>query len=260
MALLTLIFHEPLLLFPVSFFLLALSAWIGARGCARLRARVAESGEDFRVIQGATLTLLGLLIGFTFSMALDRYDQRKNYEEEEANAIGTEYVRVDVLPPADAARVRPLLRDYVEQRVQFYTAADSEALAKIGAETSRLQMELWSAVQKPAAASPNPVTALAVAGMNAVLNSQGYTQAAWRNRIPVAAWVLLFLCAVCSNLLVGIGMKRPKESSILLMILPLVVSVALMLIADIDSPRRGVIKVVPQNLVTLAASLRGSDR
>lgn len=260
MELLARIFHDPLLLFPVSFLSLALSAWIGARGFGRLRAVVAESGEDFRVILGATLTLLGLLIGFTFAMALDRYDQRKNYEEEEANAIGTEYVRVDVLPPADAARVRALLRDYVEQRMQFYTATDEQALPKIRAATSRLQLELWSAVQGPAAASPNPVTALAVSGMNTVLNSQGYTQAAWRNRIPLAAWVLLFLCAVCSNLLVGIGMKRPKESFIILMVLPLVVSVAIMLIADIDSPRRGVIKVVPQNLLSLAESFRGTDR
>jgi hypothetical protein len=62
--------------------------------------------EDFGVIQTATLTLLGLIIGFTFSMAVGRYEQRKNYEEAEANAIGTEYVRADLLPGADAARVR----------------------------------------------------------------------------------------------------------------------------------------------------------
>ena len=60
----------------------------------------------------ATLTLLGLIIGFSFSMAISRYDQRKVYEEAEANAIGTEYVRADLLPAGDAARVRALLRDY----------------------------------------------------------------------------------------------------------------------------------------------------
>jgi hypothetical protein len=62
--------------------------------------------EDFSVILSATLTLLGLLIGFSFSMAISRYDERKNYEEAEANAIGTEYVRADLLPAADAAKVR----------------------------------------------------------------------------------------------------------------------------------------------------------
>ena len=62
--------------------------------------------EDFGFILAATLTLLGLIIGFSFSMATSRYDQRKNYEEAEANAIGTEYVRADLLPAADAATVR----------------------------------------------------------------------------------------------------------------------------------------------------------
>src|SRR3974377_1463399 len=61
------------------------------------------SREDFKFVLGGTLTLLGLLIGFTFSMAVGRYDQRKNLEEEEANAIGTEYVRADLLPSAHAA-------------------------------------------------------------------------------------------------------------------------------------------------------------
>jgi hypothetical protein len=95
------------------------------------------------VIQGATLTLLGLIIGFTFSMALGRYDQRKNYEEDEANAIGTEYVRADLLPAADAAKVRaPLLR-YLDQRVLFYPTRDERRLRQIDADTARLQAELW---------------------------------------------------------------------------------------------------------------------
>src|SRR5215469_2102169 len=67
------------------------------------------SREDFKFVLGGTLTLLGLIIGFTFSMAVGRYDQRKNLEEEEANAIGTEYVRADFLPAADGANVRSLL-------------------------------------------------------------------------------------------------------------------------------------------------------
>ena len=69
----------------------------------------------------ATLTLLALIIGFTFSMALNRYDQRKIYEEEEANAIGTEYLRAELLPAADAAKVRTLLLNYLDQRVLFYS-------------------------------------------------------------------------------------------------------------------------------------------
>jgi len=246
----------PVLVWAISFFALALSAWIGVLLSGNRRAVKAEMREDFGIILAATLTLLGLIVGFTFSMALNRYDQRKNYEEEEANAIGTEYLRASLLPAADAAKVRSLLLNYLDQRILFYETRDEQQLSKIDAQTAKLQAELWSAVQAPAAAQPNQVVALAVSGMNDVLNSQGYTQAAWWNRIPFAAWGLMAAIAICSVALVGYGARNPKAESKLLLILPLVVSIAFFLIADIDSPRRGLIHVKPQNLVSLAQSLR----
>jgi hypothetical protein len=98
------------------------------------------------------------------------------------------------------------------------------------------------------------VVALAVSGMNDVLNSQGYTQAAWWNRIPPSAWGLMIAIAVCCNVLVGYGAHSVKTREGLLFLLPLVVSIAFLLIADIDSPRGGFIHVVPQNLVSLSQS------
>ncbi|MCX6374485.1 MAG: hypothetical protein NTU88_00345 [Armatimonadetes bacterium] len=89
-----------------------------------------ELREHFGIILAASLTLLGLIIGFSFSMATARYGQRKNYEEAEANAIGTECVRADFLPTADAARLRTPLRDYLDQRVLFYVAHDNSALTR----------------------------------------------------------------------------------------------------------------------------------
>ncbi len=88
------------------------------------------------------------------------------------------------------------------------------------------------------------------------LNSQGYTQAGYWNRIPTAAWALMAAIAIGCNLLVGYGSRSVKAGSRLLPILPLVVAIAFMLIADIDTPRHGVIRVRPQNLVSLAESLR----
>jgi hypothetical protein len=96
----------PLLVFALALFGLWLSARIGSSFLKRQRKLEEDVREDFGVILTATLTLLGLIIGFSFSMAISRYDQRKNYEEAEANAIGTEYLRADLLPEADAARVR----------------------------------------------------------------------------------------------------------------------------------------------------------
>ena len=94
--------NRPLVVFVVTFFLLWFAAWIGGRFGLRRSDFSEEMRSDFGVIQSATLTLLGLIIGFSFSMAIGRYDLRKSYEEAEANAIGTEYVRADLLPPDEA--------------------------------------------------------------------------------------------------------------------------------------------------------------
>ena len=105
-------------------------------------------------------------------------------------------------------------------------------------------------------AQPTAVAALVVKGMNDVLNAQGYTQAAWWNRIPHAAWLLMMIIAICSNVLLGYGTHQTKAARRLLLVMPLVVSISFLLIADIDSPRGGVIHVKPQNLESLAESLR----
>jgi len=243
----------PIVILAVSFILLLLSALAGGLLRKRWRYLQEDELEDFGVVQAATLTLLGLLIGFTFSMAINRYDQRKIYEEVEANAIGTEYVRADVLPAADAAKVRELLRKYLDQRVLFYNTRDPQLLRQIDIITAQLQNQMWSVVQSRAVAQPTAVTALGVSGMNDVLNSQGYTQAAWWNRIPFEAWVLLTAIAIGCNLLIGYSTHR---SSMLLLVVPLSVSLSFFLIADIDSPRAGVIRVQPQNLISLSRSLQ----
>jgi hypothetical protein len=249
------IVNYPLLVFTVAFVSCWLSAPLGAFFRVRLRPLEEDERENFDVIQAAALTLLGLLVGFTFSMATGRYEQRKNYEEAEANAIGTEYVRADLLPAAEAVKLQGLLRSYLDQRVLFYTTRDRQQLLQIDTHTAHLQNDLWSVVRARAVAQPIPVFALAVSGMNDVLNSEGYTQAAWWNRIPVAAWALVTAIAIFCNLLIGYGAHR--ATTLLFIVLPLAVSVSFFLIADIDSPRGGLIRVQPQDLVRLSQSIHG---
>ena len=244
----------PAIVFVLALVVLALAARFGSLRKQRHPIPEEERG-DFDVVLGAILTLLGLLIGFTFSMAISRYDQRKNYEEAEANAIGTEYVRADLLPPADGARVRELLNKYLHQRVLFYMTRSPGKVEKINADTQELQNQLWAAVRPAAAAQPTPITSLVIAGMNDVLNSQGYTQAAWWNRIPISAWVLMFAIAIVANLLLGYAARWTDWR--LLIILPVAVALSFFLISDIDSPRGGAIRVSPRNLLSLSQSLSG---
>jgi hypothetical protein len=246
----------PWLIFGATFAALWLASVTGSR--LRRRKPDAEdeqSEDDLGIILGATLTLLALIIGFSISMASSRYDQRKNLEEAEANAIGTEMLRADILPPADAANVRSLLSAYLDQRILFYTNRDDTRQTQIDQSTSQLQTALWNAVRGPATAQRTPDMALVLAGMNDVINSQGYTQAAFWNRLPVAVWWLMVAIALCSNVLFGFRSHGGKAARKFAFLLPFIIAIAFLLIADIDAPRRGLIHVRPQNLEALAKSL-----
>jgi len=247
-------FFRPPVVFLITVAALLAAGWFGS-WLRRKMSLDEKQRDDFSLILGSALTLLGLLIGFAFSMASSRYDQRKNLEEAEANAIGTEYVRADPLPAADRDKVRGLLKQYLDLRIRFYAAAP-DGLVKVSADVARLQNDLWSAVTGPALQKPDPVIALAVAGMNDVLNAQGYAQAAWWNHVPLSAAILMAGVAFMCNMLIGYGARAAPLHSRLLLILPLFVALAFALIVDIDSPRLGFVKVVPQNLLALQESLK----
>jgi hypothetical protein len=250
---------EQIMNFPGILSLCALLClWVSARlGVfvrGRMRAVDLSELDEFGTVLGATLTLLGLLIGFTFSMAISRYDQRKNYEEEEANAIGTEYVRADLLPEPARTKVQAQLVQYLDLRIQRYDAHATDDVSGLAARTADSQNIMWNETKSVANVNPNPIIATVVVGMNDVLNRQGYTQAARLNRIPVSAWALMFVIALLANFLIGFTGKKAGNTRLL--IVPLAVSISFLLIADIDSPQGGIIRIQPQNLQILADSLR----
>jgi hypothetical protein len=248
-------FDSPLVVFAAALAAQWLATYAGDLVRMKVRPLGAEDRDDFDVVRTASLTLLGLIIAFTFSMAVTRYDQRKNYEEEEANAIGTEYLRIDFLPAQDAATLRELMSNYLDDRVAYYRDSDERDVGHVDQDTAKLQTELWAIVARNAANQPTQIMALVVSGMNDVLNTQGYTQAAWWNRIPLGAWALMMLTAISCNLLLGYGERR---TSGLAMVLPIIVAISFFLIADIDNPRAGFIRVPPYNLLTLQHSLHVS--
>jgi hypothetical protein len=188
--------------------------------------------------------------------AISHYDLRKHYEESEASAIQTEYLRADLLPPADGARIRALLQRYLAQRIAFFTARDNEELLlQIRQQTRQLQETLWTSLLPAAAAQPDTMRTLIVSGMNQVFDFEGHTQAAWWNRIPTAAWALMGLIAILCNVLLGCSAPHLRGRFVLA-VLPLLISIAFFLIADIDSPRGGgTIHIAPRNLLSLSETL-----
>ena len=252
------LFDDPFLVLALSLLLFWAAAHIGGFVHDH-RAKPVDDHQwhdDFVLLLGAALTLLSLLVGFTFSLAVGSYEQRRTYEQKEASAIGTEYVRADLLPPSNATKVRSLLRTYLALRVQHYDDRDENARSSDDVRTLQFQSDLWNAVLTSTTVPSTPATALVISGMNEVLNAQADVQAAWRNRVPLAAWALLFVISVFANGLIGYGTHR--GTTLRFLILPIALSVSFFLIADIDSPRGGLIHIAPQNLQSLYDSLQES--
>jgi hypothetical protein len=245
--------NYPLLSSAVSLALLVIATRVGDA----LRKRVGVPKEEERAetgpLIGAILTLLFFIIGFSFMMAIGRYDLRKACEQAEAIAIRTEYSRADLLAPADAAKVQTLLKEYLDQRISFYTTRSSGRASEISAGTVRLQAELWSTLRPAIAAVPPPLMGVLVSGMDDVINSQRSSQAAWLNRVPVAAWVLMTTIGIGCCWLIAYRARRTDW--VAFMIVPIGVSVCFFLIADLDSPRGGAIRVAPVNLSSLSQTL-----
>jgi hypothetical protein len=243
---------RPLLLLAVSFLGLVIAALLGVAAQRAWSPVKASDHNELAIVQSAALTLLGLIVGFTFAMAISRYDQRKSLEEAEANAIGTEYLRVELMPDSAAASARGALKRYLDLRIQYYLTTDQGDLALIGAERAKLEADLWAAMRSQSEASPTAITMLVAWGLNDVFNSTDATAAAWLDRIPIPAWWLVTLIALGANVTLGFGLKRFNA---LLLVVPLAASVSFFLIADIDSPRGGVVKIAPENLNRLETSL-----
>ncbi|SAK79597.1 hypothetical protein AWB79_05062 [Caballeronia hypogeia] len=246
---------HPAILFLVLFALLLVAVAFGVYVMRRFAPLRDDERDDFNAVQGATFTLLALLIGFSISMAVNRYDQRKNLEEAEANAIGTQFARADLAEPQIRDSMRGALVQYTRLRLAEYQTRDPEARKRLDGEIANLQSKLWQQAAQVAKMQPTPIGSLVVAGMNDVLNSQDYSEAARINHIPVGAWVLMILIAVFGCAVQGYGARGQRRAALLMTILPVTISLSLAFIADIDSPRGGIIRVQPQNLTRLLQSL-----
>jgi hypothetical protein len=246
--------NYPPIVFVTTFALMALSTWVGDK--LRKRAGIAKDDprhETAGLLASAILTLLFLLIGFSFSMAINRYDLRKTCEQTEAIAIGTMYSRADLLAPADAAKVQALLREYLDQLVLLYTARSTDHARAVRADVIRLQAELWATLRPALAPVPPPLLGALVQGLNDVVSAQRSTQAAWQNRIPVGAWALIIAISIGSCFLIGFRARRTDWLAF--MVVPVAAATSFFLIAELDSPRGGIIRVTPGNLTSLVQSL-----
>jgi hypothetical protein len=236
----------------VAFLLAAeLGRWIGGR--VRNRSRE-ETNPELGTTIGGLLGLLGLLLAFTFGMAGARFDTRKSFVVEEANAIGTAWLRTDLVPEPQRTEARRLLRAYVQARLDVATTAGRDAAI---ARSERLQEGLWRAAADAARAAPTPPVALFVASVNEVIDMHGRRlNAAMRNPIPPT--ILATLYAVAVLVLAALGYARgltDDRSRAATVVLALVLAVVIALIVDLDRPYEGLLTVSQQAMTDVQRSM-----
>jgi hypothetical protein len=229
------------------FFVLSLVVlWLGilvGRWIRETRASVIESeNKIITVLEGALLTLFGLLVGFMFSMAVSRYDTRKMLAVQEANAVETAWLRTAVLPDPVRAEEQDLLHQYVQQRLLYHAEFHEQEEVRVAEERAEtLQLRLWAVASDYAADHRDPVSALYLQALNNAIDLAGERVAADANRIPGEAWWMLLFVGFVANAVMGtkIGPRRWMLQSIL----PVVLAATLAMTRDLDSPRSGFIRV-----------------
>ncbi len=216
------------------------------------------TSPDITTLVSAALGLLALMIGFTFSMSLSRYDVRRGALLNEANAIGTTDLRARLLPEPHAGEVRKLLRDYVQLRIDLIRKPPNAAsLARATARSSELQVNLWQHAMAVSAADPRSIPAgLFVQTLNEMIDLQEKRLAAGRGRVPAPVFVLLYgIAGVAlgfSGYLTGL---RGGRGRIPVAITAVMFASVIGMVGDIDRSQSGFITVDQQAMHNVKESM-----
>jgi hypothetical protein len=211
-------------------------------------------------VEGAVFALMGLLIAFTFSGAASRFDARRQSIVDEANAIGTAWLRLDLLPSAAQPELRDLFRRYLDARLEVYAKIpDMEAVREELARATALQGQIWARATAACRESANPLTAQLVPALNEMFDIASTRTAVAQIHPPVIIFLMLGVLALMSALLAGYAMAGGRSRSWIHVIgFALILAVTVYVILDLEFPRVGLIRVdaFDQVLVDLRQSMQ----
>jgi hypothetical protein len=211
-------------------------------------------------VEGAVFALMGLLVAFTFSGAASRFDSRRQLIVEEANSIGTAWLRLDLLPPAAQPELRDLFRRYVDLRLAVYQKLPDLAAALADLDKANaLQGVIWSHAVAASQQSPTPLAAQVIPALNQMFDIAATRTAAARMHPPSVIFILLGVLALMSSLLAGYAMAGGKTRSWIHMVgFGLIMATTVYVILDLEFPRLGIIRIdaFDQVLVELRQTMR----
>ncbi len=217
-----------------------------------------EVKAQTNAIQTGILGLLALLLGFTFNMSLQRFDNRSYAVIKEANAIGTSILRTKLLPaPYDSLNYN-LLQKYVDLRIEISALDLTETAERkiINQRTDEIQSKIWENSIKAAEIDPRPVTTgYFITSLNDLIDARGERNAILQRHIPEVILFLLFIVFIIGGALMGytsgLGLKRAYIPTIMFTVLIVLV---VFIIIDLDRPKRGLIEVKQDSLIELQSS------
>jgi hypothetical protein len=235
------------LVFPAMILLLELGRRLRKRGIVT---------EASSAIEGAIFGLFGLLLAFTFSGAVTRYDNHRLLLTEEVNDIGTAYLRLDLLPSERRPELQQLFRDYTNSRLHIFERTGVEILP----ETARLQRVIWQRATTAASlpgANPD-ATKLLLPAINNMIDITSTRRNAFNMHPPAVVFWLLIVFSCGSALMAGFSMKPGPRDWVYSIALALSVTLTVYTIMDVEYPRRGLIRLRDrdQPLISLRDSMK----
>ena len=244
--------------------LMVLAIESGYRIGRRAQSRTAEvARSQVEAMQTSLLGVLALMLGFTFSISLERFNGRSEAVVHEANAIGTAYLRSALLAEGARAEAHAIFSDYVDVRARTVTLAwaRTDQRTPLNAEAQRLQGRLWEQAAAASRAAPSPATTgLYVQALNEMIDAHSTLTAQVDRHVPELVLLLLFSAFVVSGGIIGYsaGLAGHRPSRATFVMVALVVMLMFM-IMDLDRPRRGIIQVNPQSLLDVKSAIDGAD-
>jgi hypothetical protein len=242
-------------IFVIFFALMLVATEIGFRLGRRSEAKTPEKTKSLvSTVEAAILAVLGLLLGFTMSMAVTRFEARKQLVLDEANAIEASRLRTELLPAAEGTEIASVLREYVNVRVQYGTSDDdSTRLDNLRTQTIHLQDEFWKRAVVFGQKDPNPVRAgLLLQSLNQSIDLESARRMAFQNHVPESVIYVNGIVGILAAMLVGYTFGLNGRRQIFSMcVLALAITLVLALIIDLDRPRSGFIRVSQQPMIDL---------
>lgn len=232
-------------------------------GQSRLKRRDAninpEKEAPVGTIVASTLGLLAFMLGFTFSLAATRFDARRMVVLEEANAIGTTWLRAGLLPSPESGKIQELMSHYIEARLQAVLLNQPE----IGiAKSEELHRELWAQAKAVSDQdSHSIITGLFIQSLNEVIDLHSKRLLlGLHNRIPEMVWLVLFTIAMLSMAALGYqeGLSGSRRSLVVITF-AITFAVVILLIADLDQPHKGLLRVSQNTMLDLQKSIKSNQ-